>query len=67
MKKEYDFSKAEQGKFYCRPDKLQIPFYLDSALEAFYLERARKRKVDVGTLINSVLKKEMELAKELGA
>jgi hypothetical protein len=67
MKKEYDFSTAEQGKFYCNPEKLQIPVYLDHTLEAFYSERARKRKVDVGSLINSVLRKEMDLARELGA
>lgn len=66
MKKEYDFSKAEQGKFCCKPENLKIPVYLDSALETFYSERARKRKIDVGTLINTVLRKEMDLARELG-
>jgi hypothetical protein len=66
MKKEYDFSKAEQGKFYCKPENLKIPVYLDSTLESFYAERARKRNVDIGTLINSVLHKEMDLARELG-
>ena len=25
MKKEYDFSNAEQGKFYCKPENLHIP------------------------------------------
>jgi len=66
MKKEYDFSKAEQGKFYCKPENLKIPVYLDSALELFYSERALKRKIDMGTLINTVLRKEMDLARELG-
>ncbi len=67
MKKEYDFSRAEQGKFHCPPEKMQIPVYLDSTLESFYAERARKRKIDIGTLINAVLRKEMELVKELEA
>jgi len=67
MKKEYDFSKAEQGKFYCDPEKLQVPIYLDSALEVFYAERARKRKVDISTLVNAILRKEMDIVKELGA
>lgn len=66
MKKEYDFSAAEQGKFYCKPENMKIPVYLDSTLESFYSERARKRKMDMSTLINSVLRKEMDLAKELG-
>ena len=67
MKKEYDFTHAEQGKFYSPPEELKIPVYLDSALETFYAERARKRKVDIGTLINAVLRKEMDLVKELCA
>ncbi len=66
MKKEYDFSKAEQGKFYCKPENMKIPVYLDSKLESFYAERARKRKTDISTLINAVLRKEMDLVQELG-
>ncbi len=66
MKKEYDFSTAEQGKFYCKPENMKIPVYLDSALESFYSERARKRRIDMGTLINTILRKEMDLARELG-
>ena len=64
-KKEYDFSTAEQGKFYCKPENSKIPVYLDSALETFYSERARKRKSNMGTLINAVLRKEMDLVREL--
>ena len=67
MKKEYDFSKAEQGKFYCKPEELRFPVYLDGPIESFFSQRARKCKTDVGTLINMVLRKEMELVKELGA
>lgn len=29
MKEEYDFSNAEQGKFYVPLDELQVPIYLD--------------------------------------
>jgi hypothetical protein len=67
MKKEYDFSRAVQGKFHRPPEQLRIPVYLDSVLESFYSERARKRKIDVGTLINAVLRKEMDIVKELEA
>ena len=66
MKKEYDFSTAEQGKFYCKPENMKIPVYLDSTVEIFFSERARKRKIDIGTLINSVLRKDMDLLRELG-
>ena len=66
MKKEYDFSNAEQGKFYCKPECMKIPVYLESSLESFYSELARKLKMDIGTLINKVLQKEMDLARVLG-
>ena len=29
MKEEYDFSNAEQGKFYVPVENIQLPFYLD--------------------------------------
>lgn len=67
MKKEYDFSSAEQGKFYTKPEELHFPVYLDGQVESFFSQRARKCKIDVSTLINRVLRKEMELVKELGA
>jgi len=36
MKKEYDFSKGERGKFY-RPDtKLNLPVYLEPDLREFF-------------------------------
>ncbi len=39
MKKEYDFSGAERGKFY-RPDaRLNLPIYLDEDMGAALLER----------------------------
>lgn len=35
MRKEYDFSKGERGKFY-RPDiKMNIPIYLDEEVSVF--------------------------------
>jgi len=47
MKKEYDLSKSERGKFY-RPDaKLNLPVYLDSDVQEFVAAIA-KRKKEVG-------------------
>lgn len=42
MKKEYDFSKAEQGKFYRPIEEIEIPVYLDKELKAFYSKKALK-------------------------
>ena len=44
MKKEYDFSKAEQGKFYRPIEKLEIPVYLDKEVKEFFGKTASKKK-----------------------
>jgi len=47
MKKEYDFSKGERGKFY-RPDlKLNLPIYLDPETRSFIEKIAKKKKTDM--------------------
>ena len=43
MKKEYDFSKAVQGKFY-RPI-IEIPVYLDREVKEFFSKRASKKRL----------------------
>lgn len=60
MKKEYDFSKAERGKFY-RPDvKLNLPIYLDEEVLAFVQRIARRRKTDLSSVVNRFLRGEMK-------
>ena len=47
MKKEYDFSKGERGKFY-KPDlKLNLPIYLDPETRSFIEKIAKKKKADL--------------------
>ena len=66
MKKEYDFSNAEKGKFYRPINRLEIPIYLDKKVKDYYLSISKDKKVDFNKMINSILKKEMELQKEIG-
>ena len=62
MRKEYDFSKAEQGKLY-RPDaKLNLPVYLDEEVQAFVQAIAEKRKIDLSTVVNQLLRGDKQLA-----
>lgn len=62
MRKEYDFSKAERGKLY-RPDaKLNLPVYLDEEVQAFVQAIAEKRKTDLSTVVNQLLRSDMQLA-----
>jgi hypothetical protein len=61
MKDEYDFSKAERGKFY-RPGAVLIPpVHLDPEVLAFLTARAEARGVSLSELVNALLKKEIEL------
>lgn len=66
MKKEYDFSKAIKGKFYRPVNELEIPIYLDKKVKDYYFSLSKKKKVDLTKIINSILKKEMEIQKEIG-
>ena len=66
MKKEYDFSKAEQGKFYRPIEKLEIPVYLDKEVKEFFSKTASKKKVGIDKVVNTILRKEMEMMKAIG-
>jgi len=62
MRKEYDFSKGERGKFY-RPDmKLNIPVYLDDEVSGFVAKIASKKGRDRSSVVNDLLKGDMKIA-----
>ena len=56
MKKEYDFSRAQRGRFY-RPDVVfNIPVYLDKDNRAFVEKVAQSRHSDVSTVVNDLIR-----------
>ena len=62
MRKEYDFSKGERGKFH-RPDmKLNIPVYLDEEVAAFVDKIASKKKLDRSSVVNELLRGDIKIA-----
>ncbi|MCK5058704.1 MAG: hypothetical protein KAT34_18790 [Candidatus Aminicenantes bacterium] len=61
MEKEYDFSKAEQGKFYHPLEELEIPVNLNKKVRFFFSKKAVEKNVELEEMINAVLLKEMEL------
>lgn len=65
MKKEYDFSKAERGKFYRSGARLNVPVYLDPDVQARLTKAAQKHHEDIGSLVNRLLKREIETAETL--
>lgn len=61
MKKEYDFSKAVRGKFY-RPDaRLRLPIYLDDDVTELLEKYAARKKADMQTIVNEILRRNKEL------
>ena len=62
MKKEYDFSKAERGKFYRKGAKLRLPVYLDARVQSRLERVAKKQGKELGDLVNQLVKKELHLA-----
>jgi len=62
MKREYDLSKAERGKFYRPGVKLNLPVCLDEEVLAFIARIARKRKTDLSSVVNQLLREDMQLA-----
>ncbi len=61
MRQEYDFSKGERGKFFRQGGKLQLPVYLDEEVQAYLSVRAQSKGVDVGHMVNEMLKWDIEL------
>lgn len=61
MKQEYDFSQAERGKFYHPDTQFHIPIYLEPDIADFLQRLADRKQTDVNTVVNTWLRKDMEL------
>lgn len=61
MKKEYDFSQAERGKFYNKTAKFNLPVYLEEETYSFVESVAKKRKTDISAVVNELLKRDMNI------
>jgi predicted DNA-binding protein len=65
MKKEYDFSKAERGRFYRKGATLRLPIYLDSKLQNQVQDLANRTGRDVADIVKRIVEKEIGLIDEL--
>lgn len=61
MKDEYDFSKAERGRFYRKDAVLVAPVHLEPEVLTFLTARAQARGISLNELVNELLKKDIEL------
>lgn len=66
MKPEYDFSGATRGRFHTKDIEVELPVYLDPANMAFVEEIARRRKTDISSVVNDLIRSDREIAKALG-
>ena len=65
MKREYDFSNAERGKFYRPNATLSTPVYLDKKVQSYLSERAKSKGIDIGELVNQMLKHDIDLVETI--
>jgi hypothetical protein len=65
MKKEYDFSNAEQGKFYVPVEDIQFPNYLDKDIVQYLNEKGLTRQESLQILVNDLLRKPIEITKRV--
>ncbi len=61
MKKEYDFSKGERGKFYHADARLEFPIYLEPDVAACWRKVADQKGVEVETIVNDWIRKDIAL------
>jgi len=65
MKDEYDFSNAQRGRFYHADAELKLPVYLDQDIEHWFSEKAKLKGVNLQSLINELLRKDISLIQEV--
>ena len=62
MKREFDFSKGERGKFFVANAELNLPVYLDKEAMTFVQKIAKRKKCDISVVVNRLIKTDMALA-----
>lgn len=67
MKEEYDFTNAEQGKFYVPLEEIETPIYLDKDVARFFTEKLKGKNETLQSLVNELLRKDIEIAKRVSA
>jgi len=63
MKKEYDFSIGERGKFYHADAEFNLPVYLDYDNLLFIEKIAKRKDSDLSTVVNELIRSDREIAK----
>jgi cytidylate kinase len=65
MKRHFDLSKAERGKFYRKGARVRLPIYLDGQLQKRLERIAQKKGRNLGDVVSTLLTKDVELLEKL--
>lgn len=65
MQDEYDFTNAEQGKFYVPIEQIEMPIYLDQDVLQYVNQKCDFDADRIRNLINDWLRKDREIAKRI--
>ena len=65
MKKEYDFSAGQKGKFYSPDVHFNLPVYLEPDSQEFFEKLAKKKKMNYQELINNFVKANIQAYKTM--
>ncbi|MEE4355996.1 MAG: hypothetical protein V2I97_05955 [Desulfococcaceae bacterium] len=61
MKKEYDFTKGERGKFYHPDAQFEIPIYLAPDIVEYIKGIASEKHTDINEIVNDWLRRNIAL------
>jgi hypothetical protein len=67
MKEEYDFTNAEQGKFYRPIEELDIPVYLDKDIREVLMKKLREKgnEFSLNSIVNALIKQDIEIFRKI--
>jgi hypothetical protein len=61
MKREYDFSNGQRGKFFKAGAVFKLPVYLDEDVQSYLTAKAESKGMELSDLVNDLLKKEISI------
>jgi hypothetical protein len=65
MRKEYDFSNGERGKFFQKDAEFNLPIYLDADNLSFVTKIAERKKADISEVVNDLIRSDRRLARAM--
>jgi len=67
MKKEYDFTNAEQGRFYRPIEELEIPVYLDRDIREVLMKKLKEKgnEFSLNSIVNALIKQDIEISRRI--